>query len=165
MNPRPIQNDYPKENWNTFKNRGLYFIHLNVNSLLPKNDELREIVKISNPTVIGITETEIDSSISDSEISIDGYCAIRRGRNRKGGGVICYVINTICYNNKNCVSNEIENIFIELLIPKTKPIKVGIVYKPPDQTRFLEILSGSLNSLNMLSQEWHILGYLNINIH
>ena len=29
-------------------------------------------------------------------------------------------------------SNEIENIFIKLLIPKTKPITVGIVYKPPD---------------------------------
>ena len=61
------------------------------------------------------------------------------------------VTNKICYNTKNCVSNEI--IFVELLIPKAKPITVGIVYKPPDQTRFLEILSNSLNSLNMLSEE------------
>ena len=42
---------------------------------------------------------------------------------------------------------------IELLIPKTKPATVGMVCKLPDQTRFLEILSGSLNSLNMLSEE------------
>ena len=55
------------------------------------------------------------------------------------------------------LSNEIENNFIELLIPKTKPIIVGIVYKPPDQTRSLEILLGSLNLLNMLSEEWHTL--------
>ena len=55
------------------------------------------------------------------------------------------------------LSNEIENIFIELLIPKTKPIIVGIVYKPPDQTRSLEILLGSLNLLNMLNEEWHTL--------
>ena len=96
---------------------------------------------------------------------MDGYCAIQCGRNRKGRGVICYVTNKICYNNKNCISNEIENIFIELLIPKTKPITVGIIYKPPDQTRFLEILSDSLNSLNMLSEEWHILGDLNINLY
>ena len=72
------------------------------------------------------------------------------------------VTNKICYNTKNFVSNEIENIFVELLIPKAKPITVGIVYKPPDQTRSLEILSNSLNSLNMLSEEWHILGNLNI---
>ena len=133
--------------------QGLHFIHFNINSLLPKIDELREVVKISNPTVIGITETKLDHSIGDSEISIDGYCAIRRDRNRKGGGVICYVTNNICHDNKNCISNEIENIFIELLIPKTKPIAVGITYKPPDQTRFLEIVSDRLNSLNILSKQ------------
>ena len=107
---------------------------MNINSLLPKIDELREIVKISNPTVIGITETKLDNSIGGSEIFIDGYCAIRRDRK-------------ICYNTKNGISNETENIFIELLIPKTKRITVGIVYKPPDQTRFLEILSDSTVSL------------------
>ena len=51
-------------------------MHLNINSLLPKIDELKEIVKIANPTVIGITETKLDNSIGDSEFSIDGYCAI-----------------------------------------------------------------------------------------
>ena len=96
---------------------------------------------------------KLDNSIGDSEISIDGYCAIQRDWNRKGGGVICYVTNKICYNSKNCISNEIENIFDELLIPKTKPVTDGIAFKPPDQTRFLEILSNSLNSLNMLSEE------------
>ena len=34
------------------------------------------MIKISNPTVIGITETKNDNLISDSEISIDGHCAI-----------------------------------------------------------------------------------------
>ena len=115
--------------------------------------------------VIGTTETKLDNLISDSEISIDGYCAIRRDRKRKCGGVICYVTNKICYNTKNCISNDIENIFIVLLIPKTKPITVGIAYRSPDQTRFLEILSDSFNLLNMLSEEWHILVDLNINLY
>ena len=163
LNPGSIQNNHLKENWKKFRNRGLQFVHLNINSLQPKVDELREIVKISSATVIGITDTKLDNSIDDSEISIDGYCAIRRDRNRKGGGVIYYFTKKICYNTKNCISNEIENIFVELVIPKTKPITVGIIYKPPDQTRFLEILSNSLNLLNMLREEWHILGNLNIN--
>ena len=47
-----------------------------MNSLQPKIDEIRETVKISNPTVISITETKLDNSIGDSEISIDGYYAI-----------------------------------------------------------------------------------------
>ena len=110
---------------------------MNIISLLPKIDELREKVKISNLTVIDITEPKLDNSIGDWEISIDGYSAIRRYRNRKSEGVICYVTNKICYNTKNCISIEIENFFAELLISKTKPITVEIVYKPPDQTRFL----------------------------
>ena len=95
LNPRPIQNNHLKENWKTFRNSGLHFIHLNINRLLPKIDELREVVKISNPMVTGITETKIDNLIVDSEISIHGYCAIRHDLNRKGGGVICYVTNKI----------------------------------------------------------------------
>ena len=75
LNPRPIQNDHLKENWKTVRSRGLHFIHLymNINSLLPITNELREIVKTSSPTVIGITKTTIDNPINDSEISIDGY--------------------------------------------------------------------------------------------
>ena len=115
--------------------------------------------------VIGIIKTKLENSIGDLEISINGYCAIRRDRNRKGGGAICCITNKICYSTKNCISNEIENIFAKLHILRTKPITVGIVYKPPDQTRFLKILSNSLNLLNMLSEEWHIVGDLNINLY
>ena len=50
-------------------------------------------------------------------------------------------------------------------LQKAKPITVGIVCKPPDQVRFLEILSGSLNSIDLLSEEWHILWDLNINLN
>ena len=63
------------------------------------------------------------------------------------------------------VKYENQNIFIELLIPKTKPIAVGIVYKSPDQTSFLEILSDSLNSLKILSEGRDILGDLIINLY
>ena len=62
-------------------------------------------MKISNPTVSDITETKIDNSISDSEISINGYCAKQCDQNRNGGGIICYVTNRICNNTKKCVSN------------------------------------------------------------
>ena len=59
-------------NWKTFGSGGLHFIYLNINSLVPKIDELREIAKISDPTAIGNTETKKDNSISDSEVSIAG---------------------------------------------------------------------------------------------
>ena len=54
--------------------------------------------------------------------------------------------------------------FIELLILKTKPKTFGLIYKLPDQLRFLETFSDSLNTLNISNKEWHILGDLNINL-
>ena len=101
LNQVPIQKDCLKENWKTFRNRGLHFIYLNINSLLTRIYELMEIVKISNPGVIRITETKINNLISDSKISIDGYCAVQRDKNKKSGRVICYVTNKICDNTKN----------------------------------------------------------------
>ena len=147
FNPGPNRtNNQLTENLKVFRNRGLHFIHLNINSLLSKTDELREIVKASNTKVVGITELKLDNSINDCEICIEGYNIIKHDRNRKGRGVVCYVSNKICFNTKHCISNEIKNIF-ELIL-KTKPITIGIIYKPPDQLRFLETLSDSLNTLN-----------------
>ena len=37
--------------WNIFKSRGLHFIHLNINSLLPKNEEHRIIAKSTNAAI------------------------------------------------------------------------------------------------------------------
>ena len=88
--------------------------------------------------VIGITETKLDNTVYDSEVALDGYSIVRNDRNGKGGGVACHTRCNICYSKKTCLSDNLENIFVDLLFPKTKPISVGIFYKPPCQTRFLE---------------------------
>ena len=165
LNPEPNRTNHQlTENLKVFRNRGLHFLHLNTNSLLPKIDDLREIVKASNSKVVGITESKLDDSINDCEICIEGYNIIRRDQNTKGEDMVCYVSTKICFNAKNCILNKIDNIFTELLIPKTKPITVGIIYKPPEELRFLETLSDSLKTLNILNEEWYILGDLNINL-
>ena len=61
------------EDFTTFEKRGLHFIHLNINSILPKIDELRLIAFKSHAAVIGITESKIDDTVLDGEIMIDGY--------------------------------------------------------------------------------------------
>ena len=55
------------------KAEGLHFIHININSLLPKIEELLRFACLSNAAVIGISESKLDNSIFDSEIEIDGY--------------------------------------------------------------------------------------------
>ena len=69
-----------------FNKRGLHCIHLNAPSFLPKIHELRHIVQKTSASIIGITESWLDSTISDSEINIPGYIVVRQDRNREGGG-------------------------------------------------------------------------------
>ena len=79
------------DKWLPFKKRGLHFIHLNINSLLSKIDELREIAKASRAAVIGISESKLDETVLDGEVAIEGFDLVRSDRNRHDGGVACYI--------------------------------------------------------------------------
>ena len=73
LNPGPIYNNDsldPNE-WDVFKLKGIHLIHLNINSLLSKIEEICYIAECSNATIIGITESKLDKSIFQSEIQID----------------------------------------------------------------------------------------------
>ena len=75
--------------------KGLYFGHLNINSILTKIVQLRYLLINSNISVLGKTETKLDSTIHNEEVKIDGYNLIRSDRNRKGGGIACYIKNNV----------------------------------------------------------------------
>ena len=77
----------------------------------------------------------------------------------------CYVRDDISFNIRETFSNKIEIIFVDILQPKTKPILIGIVYRPPDQSGFLESLSEALSDTHSFdNQEVYILGDLNIEV-
>ena len=44
----------------------------------------------------------------------------------------------LCFNRRNVFSNSIENVFFDILIPKLKPLLIGIFYRPPNVNTFLE---------------------------
>ena len=167
LNPGPLYNNQlqPQNEWSVFNSRGLHFIHLNINSLLPKIDELRNIAKLSNAAVIGISESKLDDSVLSFEIHIDNYNTLRCDWNRHGGGVVCYIRNDLSYDVKSFFPPEIENSFFEILLPNTKPIIVGIIYRPPSQSEFLEIINTHFSKLDTNNNEIYILGNFNINLY
>ena len=100
--------------WNIFKHSGLHFLHLNVNNLLPKFDELGHIAKLTNASVTGIVKSKLYDSVLTSEIQINEYQLLDHS-----------------YNVRSYFPKDIENIFFELL-PNTKLIVVGAIYRPPN---------------------------------
>ena len=89
--------------------------------------------------MIGISESKLDSTVLDPEIYIDNYEILRFDRNRYGGGVACY-IRSDSYKLNSFLPNEIENITFDILMPHTKPITVGIIYRPQISLNFLIFL-------------------------
>ena len=134
-----------------------------------KIEELRNIAKLSNAAVIGISESKLDDFVLSSEIHIDNYNTLRCDWNRHGGGVVCYIRNNLSYDPKSFFPPEIENIFFELLLPNTKPMVVGIIYPPPTLSEFLENINTHYSKLDTNNDEIYIqiyiLGDFNINIY
>ena len=54
--------------------------------------------------MIGIGETKLDRTIFDAEIYIEGYNIVRCDRDRKDGGVACYLKHDVCFSTKNIFS-------------------------------------------------------------
>ena len=102
LNPGPVNRHQIKDhNFEVFTRKGLHFIHLNINSLLPKLDELGYIATHSNAAVIAISKTKLENTVYDSEVARDGYHKARSDRNRKDGGVACYIRSNILFQFKN----------------------------------------------------------------
>ena len=57
------------------------------------------------------------------------------------------------------------NIFLDLLLPNSKPILIGILYRPPDQSGFVDMLSSAVADIEDFdNQEVYFLGDLNFNL-
>ena len=74
-----------------FPENGVNILHLNIDSLLPKIDEILFIAKQSNAWVIGISEFNLDSFILNSEVVVVSSGEISINLPRRGGGVFVHV--------------------------------------------------------------------------
>ena len=146
-----------------FKRKGLHFIHINIRSLISKLSEIKILANNSSAAVIAISETWLDSSVTDAEININGYTVIRADRNREGGGVCMYIKNNLAFNCRlDLLEENVEALWIDLLLPKTKPIVVGVCYRPPKDSGFLDRLELIMSRIRS-DCEVMVLGDFNIN--
>ena len=112
-----------------------------------------------------VSEPELDDFILSSEIHVDNYNRLCNDRNRHGREVACQIRNDLSYHAKSFFPPEIQNISLELLLPNTKPVVVGIIYRPPSQLDFLEIINKHFSKLDTNNSEIYILGDFNVNFY
>ena len=102
---------------------------------------------------------------------IDGYEFINNPRKKgKGGGVGCYISEKLSYKRRNDLESEnIEAIWVEIMPHKSKSYLLCVMYRPPDNSKYLhcnfvELLSDMLlNATINVKEEVILTGDLNVN--
>ena len=156
LNPGPFSNPqlFKQEEWQAFSN-----IHLNINTLLLKLDKLRDIAKTTKPAMIGISESKLDSTVLDPEISTENLEILLFNGNWHRG-VACY----ISYKLNSFLSNEIVNITFNILILHMKLITIGIIYRSPNQSKFFDAFEENLLKRSTSYHKIYFLEDFNINL-
>ena len=69
------------------------------------------------------------------------------------------MLKTLSYNRKPNFCINTESIFIEIFLPKSKPVLIGISYRPPDKYNSVNCLERAFSDTNAFeSQECYLLG-------
>ena len=131
---------------NVFQKIDMHFIHLNVNILLFKIDEIRCIAKLTDASVIGLSKTKLDNTVLSSELEMKGYDMVRFEKSRRGGGEACFVKNSFSYNRKPNFCINAECLFIEIFLPQSKPVLTGSLYRPRNKFSLVNYLERMFNN-------------------
>ena len=107
----------------------------------------------------------LDETILSNELEVDGYNLVRLDRSRRSGGDACYIKILIAYGYKDSFCSNTKSIFVDIFLPKSKPILLDTLYKPPDKSEFVKYINNVFTETGVLDkQECYLLGDLNINL-
>ena len=151
----------------------LKIVHLNIRSVRSPSHliELRDWAAANKTDVITISEIWLNTSVTNCEVSIDGYKLYRQDRLRKrGGGVCAYVRKNITVTVLKDISNLSDNyshqFWLKLQYRKLRSVVICISYRPPDcvLSCFEELLKPSYIQALTMNKPIAFLGDLNCNV-
>ena len=110
---------------------------------MKKIDSVRDILQHINIQIFGFKESHLNVSVTDAEISVDGYetevLDRNNGTNGTHGGAICFIWSDVNYKvRKNLEIKGTETIWIEVSFTKANSILICFMYRPPDSSENLD---------------------------
>ena len=134
--------------------------------------QLRELAVQQKLDVITVSETWLNSTVTNAEVSINGYKLYRQDRlHKRGGGVCAFIREDIKVSILKDISQVSESYFQQLWLKmqnkKLKSIIVCVSYRPPESplSSFEDIvLKPSYIQALTLCKPIVILGDLNCNV-
>lgn len=114
-------------------------VHLNIRSLRNRTHYLQliDFATSNKIDVLTISETWLNTTVTNIEIKIDGYNVYRLDRlHKKGGGVCAYIRDNIKVSVLRTISHISESNFHQLWLQlqhnKCKSVVICVTYRPPD---------------------------------
>ena len=146
--------------------KGLKMACLNIDRLLLKLDQLRIFCEEANIDVMTVNETKLEPLVNNNEVHIPGYDIVRRDRNKHGGGVCIYIKNYLNFKIRyDLMSDQLENIVVEINKPNAVPILICTWYRPPGTPiELFESFESLLGMIDCTNDEFYILGDINCNL-
>ena len=137
---------------------------LNINSIGGKFEQLKTIIS-GNIDILVVTETKLDDSFPSTQFLIEGYSPpYRRDRNKYGGGILIYIREDIPSKVllKHTFPSDIEGIFVEINLRKTKWLLFGSYHPPSQQDKYyFDCVSKSLDIYHDLYDKFLLIGDFN----
>ena len=158
-----FQNKWPSKD-------GIRISHININHAINKLDDISHLLyNYGNPLhVLGITEAHISDNIDTKEIHMAGYNEpiCRRPKRPLETGILLYVNETVQFKRLHHLENlGIECIWIEISIPKAKPIIIGYVYRNGKElVSWQDTFCNMIDEIVKRGNDYFILGDFNINL-
>ena len=131
--------DRNNKGMNRLQKSKIKMAHLNIRSLKNRNHliQLRNIAEEENYGIIAISESWLNSTVSNAEVEIVGYKLSRLDRlNKTGGGVCVYTrrsLKTKVLRDLTGISNSgFHQLWLQIQHDKLKSFLLCVTYRPPD---------------------------------
>ncbi|XP_070212599.1 uncharacterized protein [Littorina saxatilis] len=144
---KPLHSSTPTRSsqQNKRKSRPLRLLNINFQSVTGKKAELANLIMTAKPDVIIGTETWLDPNVRDSEYLPPNYKAIRRDRNRRGGGVLVAAREDLQVTAVPDFNTDCEILWTKLCTPGNRALYICAYYRPDvSDKRSMEHLEASL---------------------
>ena len=117
--------------WNTdTKPNGILGGNINVRSILPKIDQIQNLLMESNLDFLCMSETWLNSSVPTDLINISGYTCYRKDRPKgRGGGVLIYIREKFKVLELELNVN-LESLGLNVILSPNMKFTIVVLYNP-----------------------------------
>ena len=108
--------------------RNIFIVHLNVNSLQNKIEEVAMLIDEFKVHVVFLKETKTDRSYPNSQFAIEKYRMYRNVRKKGGGGALAYVSSKLASKRLSlpCSFRIIEVLSIEITLGRHEAVMIRV---------------------------------------